>query len=73
MKHRFLKSWKTSTVGLMALIGLGINVYSNGLSVSDFLLLVVGVGFIAYKEKEKEKEDEAASVDPDKEFPDEKG
>jgi len=47
-----LKSWKTTTVGIIALIGLGYKAYtSGGFEVTDFLLLAVGVGFIAKKEK----------------------
>jgi hypothetical protein len=55
MIKRILKNWKTSSIGIIALIGLGVNVYNNGLSVSDFLLLVIGVGFIAAKDKKTDK------------------
>ncbi len=71
MKDRILKNWKTTSIGVIALIGLCVNVYNNGLSVVDFLLLVGGVGFIVAKDKKKDALE--STVDPDKEFPDEKG
>lgn len=47
-----VKSWKTTIVGIIALLGLIYKGYtSGGFEVSDFLLLGVGVGFIAKKEK----------------------
>ena len=50
--REILKSWKTTTVGIIALVGLGYKAYTNGgFDASDILLLVVGVGFIAKKEK----------------------
>lgn len=55
MINRIVSNWKTTSIGLIALIGLGVNVYNNGLSVSDFLLLVIGVGFIAAKDKKADK------------------
>tara|TARA_R110000823_G_scaffold27404_3_gene79828 strand:- start:3034 stop:3189 length:156 start_codon:yes stop_codon:yes gene_type:complete len=49
MKDR-IKSWKTTTIGIIALIGLAYKAYtSGGFEVTDFLLLVAGVGFIASK------------------------
>lgn len=52
MKNIF-KSWKTTMIGIIALAGLGWNFYNNGgVGVSDFLLLVVGVGFIASKDSD---------------------
>ena len=66
-----LKSWKTTTVGIIALVGLGYKAYTNGgFEVTDFLLLAVGVGFIAKKEKVKPQ---TKTVDPDREYPDERG
>tara|TARA_R110000772_G_scaffold188838_2_gene299921 strand:- start:707 stop:865 length:159 start_codon:yes stop_codon:yes gene_type:complete len=51
MKDRIL-SWKTTTVGIIALLGLGYKAYtSGGFEVYDFLILVAGVGFIVRKEK----------------------
>tara|TARA_R110002111_G_scaffold219870_2_gene282026 strand:- start:1193 stop:1351 length:159 start_codon:yes stop_codon:yes gene_type:complete len=51
MKDR-IKSWKTTAVGIIALIGLGYKAYtSGGFEVSDFLILIAGVGFIGAKEK----------------------
>ena len=51
MKDR-IKSWKTTSIGVIAILGLIYKGYtSGGFEVSDFLLLVVGVGFIAKKEK----------------------
>ena len=44
-----LKSWKTTVVGIIALLGLGYKAYtSGGFEVSDFLILIGGVGFIGY-------------------------
>lgn len=49
-----LKNWKTSLIGLIALVGLGWKFYNEGgLEVQDFLLLVVGVGFISAKDSDK--------------------
>jgi hypothetical protein len=51
MKQR-IKSWKTTIIGIIALMGLGYKAYtSGGFEVSDFLLLAVGVGFIGSKDK----------------------
>jgi hypothetical protein len=51
MKDR-LKSWKTTTVGIIALLGLAYKAYtSGGFEVTDFLILIAGVGFISAKEK----------------------
>ena len=67
-----LKNWKTSLIGLIALIGLGINVFSNGLSVNDFIALVVGVGFILSKDGDK-SHSKTFTVDREREYPDERG
>ena len=73
MKDR-LKSWKTTTIGVVAIIGLIYKGYtSGGFDVSDFLLLAVGVGFIAKKENKKESVLNSKTVDPIREFPDERG
>ena len=49
MKER-IKSWKTTTIGVIALLGLGYKAYtSGGFEVTDFLILVAGIGFIAKK------------------------
>ena len=66
MKDR-VKSWKSTTIGLIALIGLAYKGYtSGGFEVSDFLILIAGVGFIATKEK-KIKSATGGHPDPDKE------
>lgn len=53
MKNIF-KSWKTTTIGVIALIGLLYHAYTNGgFNVTDFLLLVVGGGFIITKDGDK--------------------
>ena len=50
MKDR-IKSWKTTTIGAIALLGLIYKAYtSGGFEVSDFLILIAGVGFIGVKE-----------------------
>ena len=49
-----LKSWKTTLIGLVAIAGLGFNIYTNGgISVTDFLLLITGVGFLLSKDGDK--------------------
>ena len=51
MKER-LKSWKTTSIGIIALIGLIYKGYtSGGFEVADFLILAASVGFISVKEK----------------------
>jgi hypothetical protein len=51
MKER-VKSWKTTSIGVIALIGLVYKAYtSGGFEVTDFLILAAGVGFIGAKEK----------------------
>lgn len=75
MKDR-IKHWETSVIGVIALIGLGYKIYtSGGLSVEDFLLLGVSVGFFGYKKKEKKISDDNVSnvIDPDREYPDTRG
>ena len=53
MKER-IKSWKTTVIGVIALLGLIYKGYTNGgFEVSDFLLLAAGVGCISAKEKSK--------------------
>jgi hypothetical protein len=53
MKER-ITSWKSTAVGIIALIGLIYNGYtSGGFGASDFLLLVFGVGFIASNDTKK--------------------
>lgn len=48
------KSWKTTLIGIVALAGLAWNFYNNGgVGVSEFLLLVTGVGFIMTKDGDK--------------------
>jgi|TARA_R110000796_G_scaffold2284_3_gene9096 hypothetical protein len=69
MKDR-LKSWKTTTIGIIALLGLIYKGYtSGGFEVSDFLILGAGVGFIGAKEKNIKSK----TVDPNREYPDERG
>jgi hypothetical protein len=69
MKER-LKSWKSTVVGIIALLGLIYHAYtSGGFSVTDFLLLGAGVGFIGYKGTNNR----SSTVDPIREYPDERG
>jgi hypothetical protein len=50
MKER-VKSWKTTSIGVIALVGLIYKAYTNGgFEVTDFLILAAGVGFIGAKE-----------------------
>ena len=49
-----LKSWKTTLVGLIALVGLSYNAYLNGgFNVQDFLTLILGVGFLISKDSDQ--------------------
>ena len=70
MKER-LKSWKSTVVGIIALLGLIYNAYtSGGFDVTDFLLLGAGVGFIGYKGKPSNtamRTGTSGGSDPDKE------
>ena len=44
-------NWKTTAIGIVALLGLAYNIYTKGgISVTDFLTLAVGVGFILSKD-----------------------
>ena len=48
-----VKSWKTTAIGIIALLGLGYNIYTNGgISVSDFLLLITSIGFLLTKDSD---------------------
>ena len=68
MKDR-IKSWKSTVIGLIALIGLAYKGYtSGGFEVSDFLILTGGIWGIGYKKIKK-----VSTVDPDREYPDERG
>ena len=68
MKDR-LKSWKTTTVGVIAILGLIYKGYtSGGFEVSDFLLLGASVGFIGYKgTSNRSSMNTGGHPDPDKE------
>ena len=57
-------------VGIIAILGLIYKGYtSGGFEVSDFLLLGAGVGFIGYKGTSNR----SSTVNPDREYPDERG
>jgi len=48
-----VKSWKTTAIGIIALLGLVYNIYTNGgISVADFLTLIVAIGFLASKDSD---------------------
>ena len=68
MKDR-LKSWKTTIIGIIALLGLGYKAYtSGGFEVSDFLILTTGIWGIGYKSKSKlNKSNTDGHPDPTKE------
>jgi len=70
-----LKSWKTTSVGIVAILGLIYKGYLNGgFAVEDFLILVVGIGFISSKDANKSHSEMRGTVDPDREYPkDERG
>ena len=62
-----LKSWKTTVIGVIALIGLGFNAYTNGgFSVADFLLLITGIGFLAAKDGDKTNSKEPVNTKSNK-------
>jgi hypothetical protein len=70
MKDR-IKSWKSTLLGVIAILGLIYHAYtSGGFEVADFLLLGAGVGFIGYKGKPSNR---SSTVDPNREYPDERG
>tara|TARA_R110002020_G_scaffold328548_4_gene544484 strand:- start:1376 stop:1600 length:225 start_codon:yes stop_codon:yes gene_type:complete len=73
--RNILKSWKTTTVGIVAIVGLIYKAYlSGGFEVSDFLMLAVGVGFIASKDANKSHSEVLQNtVNPNREYPDERG
>ena len=49
-----LKSWKTTFIGIIAILGLIYNGYINGgFDVRDFLMLIFGVGFMMAKDVNK--------------------
>ena len=53
MKDR-IKSWETTIIGIIALLGLGYKAYtSGGFEISDFLILTGGIWGIGYKSKSK--------------------
>jgi hypothetical protein len=68
MKER-LKSWKSTIVGIIALLGLIYHAYtSGGFNVTDFLLLGASVGFIGYKgTSNRSAMNTGGHPDPDKE------
>lgn len=48
------KGTKTTIIGIIAILGLAYNAYLNGgFNVSDFLTLVLGVGFLLTKDANK--------------------
>jgi len=48
-----LKSWKTTLVGLIIIVGLAINVYENGLSVQDAIYGLLAIGFFLTKDSDQ--------------------
>lgn len=64
-----IKSWKSSLVGLVILCGLGYKAFTVGFSISDALVGLIAAGFIAKKDKVKQ----SRTVDPEREYPDERG
>ena len=51
MKER-VNSWRTTSIGVIALFGLAYKAYTGGgFEVEDFLILIAGVGFIGAKDK----------------------
>ena len=70
-----LKSWKTTSVGIVAILGLIYKGYLNGgFAVEDFLILVVGIGFVSSKDANKSHSEQLKStVNPEREYPKERG
>lgn len=49
-----LKNWKTTIIGIVAVVGLAYSGYLNGgFGVNEFLMLVLGVGFVFAKDADK--------------------
>lgn len=49
-----VKSWKTTLIGTVAVAGLAYNAYLNGgFGVDEFLMLVIGIGFVFTKDADK--------------------
>lgn len=65
------KGIKTTIIGIIAIIGLAYKIYlEGGLSVEDFLILTMGIGFILTKDADKSHtfgNPEPDIPDPDKE------
>ena len=74
MKNIF-KSWKTTIIGLLVIVGLLIKAYFNaGFLLEDLLIGILGIGFIITKDANKSHYDVLSStVDPIRKFPDERG
>ena len=52
--ENILKSWKTTTIGIIAIVGLIYKAYTNGgFEVTEFILLATSVGLIFVKDADK--------------------
>ena len=48
------KSWKTTLIGIIAIIGLCFKIYTEGgLSTEDFVYLIMAIGFLVTKDFDK--------------------
>lgn len=55
-------SYITSTIGILLVIGLGVNIYYNqGISIQDVLLGLAALGFIKAEDHKKDKPSNIAS------------
>jgi len=48
-----LKSWKTTTIAIVIICGLGYKAFTTGFTVQDSLWGLFAIGFIFAKDKEK--------------------
>lgn len=52
MKY-IIKNWKTSLIGVMIIIGLGIEIYRNGMNIHDAIFGLMAIGFLSAKDADK--------------------
>jgi len=45
-----LKSWKTTTIGIIIIIGLCITVYKDGMNIQDAIFGLMAIGFFLSKD-----------------------
>ncbi|MCP4355268.1 MAG: hypothetical protein GY793_06475 [Proteobacteria bacterium] len=68
-----LKSWQTSLTGLVIIGGLAYKAFTVGFSIDDAVFGLIAIGFIVGKDANKSHSIDAPTVDPEREYPDERG